>query len=86
MQLQPEQRALRVQDRLIEIDEPDRYKYFEALPRDYEQVPRQQLRPGNKQLDPISPVKEEVLLAPYHSVVDRCVTSNGVRASASRLT
>lgn len=56
---------------LIEVDEPGSYKYFEALHQDYIQMPRQQLGLRNSRLDHMSLVKEEVVIAHYHSVIDR---------------
>ncbi|AFM19850.1 Rieske (2Fe-2S) domain-containing protein [Mycolicibacterium chubuense NBB4] len=56
---------------LTEVDEPGSYKYFEALQQDYEQMPRQQLGLRNNRLDHMSLVREEVVIAHYHSVVDR---------------
>jgi phenylpropionate dioxygenase-like ring-hydroxylating dioxygenase large terminal subunit len=70
MYLPPEHRDAFRAD-LIEVVEPGSYKYFEALQQDYEQMPRQQLGLRNKRLDHMSLVKEEMLLAHYHSVVDR---------------
>ncbi len=55
----------------IDVTEPGEYKYFTALQQDYEQMPRQQLGLRNKQLKHMSLVKEEVVIAHYHSVVDR---------------
>ncbi len=63
-------RRLRSVD-LIEVDEPGSYKYFEALHQDYVQMPRQQLGLRNSRLDHMSLVKEEVVIAHYHSVIDR---------------
>lgn len=56
---------------LVEVDEPGSYPYFEALQQDYEQMPRQQMGLRNKRLEHMSLVREEMLLAHYHSVVDR---------------
>jgi nitrite reductase/ring-hydroxylating ferredoxin subunit len=70
MYLPPEHRDAFTVD-LTEVDEPGTYKYFEALQQDYEQMPRQQLGLRNRRLDHLSLVKEEMLLAHYHSVVDR---------------
>ncbi len=64
---------------LTEVDEPGSYKYFEALHQDYEQMPRQQLGLRNKRLDHMSLVKEDIVVAHYHSVVDRYV-ANGATA------
>ena len=55
----------------IVVDEPGSYKYFEALQQDYEQMPRQQLGPAQRRLDHMALVKEEVVIAHFHSVVDR---------------
>lgn len=56
---------------LIEVDEPGSYKYFEALHQDYVQMPRQQIGLRNSRLGHMSLVKEEVVIAHYHSVIDR---------------
>ena len=56
---------------LTEVDEPGSFKYFEALQQDYEQMPRQQLGLRNSRLDHMALVKEEVVIAHYHSVIDR---------------
>lgn len=56
---------------LIDVDEPGSYKYFEALQQDYEQMPRQQIGLRNRELKQMSLVKEEVVIAYYHSVIDR---------------
>ena len=50
--------------------------YFQAEPlvklqQDYEQMPRQQKGLRNDRLDHMSLVKEEVVIAHFHSVVDR---------------
>ena len=55
----------------IVVDEPGSYKYFEALHQDYVQMPRQQLGLRNDRLDHMSLVKEEVVIAHFHSVIDR---------------
>ncbi|HEY9310802.1 aromatic ring-hydroxylating dioxygenase subunit alpha [Williamsia sp.] len=55
----------------IEVEEPGSFKYFLALQQDYEQMPRQQRGLRNNRLDHMSLVKEEVVIAHYHSVVDR---------------
>ncbi|WP_024801698.1 SRPBCC family protein [Nocardia sp. BMG51109] len=55
----------------IEVEEPGSYKYFLALQQDYEQMPRQQIGLRNDRLEFMSLVKEEVVIAHYHSVVDR---------------
>lgn len=64
----------------IVVDEPGSYKYFEALNQDYEQMPRQQLGLRNDRLDHISLVKEEVVIAHYHSVVDRYMATTKSKA------
>lgn len=56
---------------LIEVDQPGSYKYFEALQQDYEQMPRQQIGLRNNRLEHMSLVKEEVVVAYFHSVLDR---------------
>ncbi len=55
----------------IDVAEPGDYKYFLALQQDYEQMPRQQRGLRNHRLEAMSLVKEEVVIAHYHSVVDR---------------
>lgn len=55
----------------IEVDEPGSYKYFEALQQDYVQMPRQQLGLRNTALEHMTLAKEEVVIAHFHSVVDR---------------
>ena len=70
MYLPPEHRDAFTVD-LIEVDEPGSYKYFEALHQDYVQMPRQQLGLRNNHLDHMTLVKEEVVIAHYHSVIDR---------------
>jgi len=70
MYLPPEMRdAFKAE--LIEVDEPGSYAYFEALQQDYDQMPRQQLGLRNTRLDHMALVREEMLLAHYHSVLDR---------------
>ena len=76
MYLPPEHRDAFQVD-LTEVVEAGSYKYFEALQQDYEQMPRQQLGLRNRRLDHMSLVKEEMLLAHYHSVVDRYM-ANGI--------
>lgn len=63
----------------IEVETPGSYKYFEALQQDYEQMPRQQKGLRNDRLDHMSLVREEVVIAHYHSVVDRYM-SNGAKS------
>lgn len=55
----------------IEVDEPGSHKYFEALQQDYEQMPRQQIGLRNRNLEYLALVKEEVVIAHFHSVLDR---------------
>lgn len=55
----------------IVVEEPGSYKYFEALHQDYVQMPRQQKGLRNDRLDHMSLVKEEVVIAHFHSVIDR---------------
>ena len=64
----------------IVVDTPGSHKYFEALQQDYEQMPRQQKGLRNDRLDHMSLVKEEVVIAHYHSVVDRYIATSGVKA------
>jgi phenylpropionate dioxygenase-like ring-hydroxylating dioxygenase large terminal subunit len=64
---------------LIEVDEPGSYKYFEALHQDYVQMPRQQLGLRNNKLDHMTLVKEEVVVAHFHSVVDRYLSQKGTQ-------
>jgi nitrite reductase/ring-hydroxylating ferredoxin subunit len=56
---------------LIDVQEPGSFKYFEALQQDYEQMPRQQIGLRNARLDHMALVNEEVVIAHYHSVIDR---------------
>ena len=76
MYLPPETRESFEVD-LIEVEEPGSYKYFEALHQDYVQMPRQQLGLRNNRLDHMSLVKEEVVIAHYHSVIDRFMNERG---------
>jgi phenylpropionate dioxygenase-like ring-hydroxylating dioxygenase large terminal subunit len=70
MYLPPEHRdAFRAEP--IVVDEPGSYKYFEALHQDYVQMPRQQRGLRNDRLDHMSLVKEEVVIAHFHTVIDR---------------
>ncbi|MGV9797477.1 aromatic ring-hydroxylating oxygenase subunit alpha [Mycobacterium sp. NPDC003449] len=55
----------------IDVQEPGSFKYFLALQQDYEQMPRQQRGLRNRRLTSMSLVKEEVVIAHYHSVIDR---------------
>lgn len=56
---------------LVDVTEPGSFKYFEALQQDYEQMPRQQIGLRNARLDHMALVNEEVVIAHYHSVIDR---------------
>lgn len=56
---------------LTEVDEPGSYPYFLALQQDYEQMPRQQLGLRNTMLKNLSLVREEVMVASFHSTMDR---------------
>lgn len=55
----------------VEVEEPGSFKYFLALQQDYEQMPRQQRGLRSDGLDYMALVKEEIVIAHYHSVVDR---------------
>jgi nitrite reductase/ring-hydroxylating ferredoxin subunit len=55
----------------IVVDEPGSYKYFEALHQDYVQMPRQQIGLRNTALEYMALAKEEVVIAHFHSVVDK---------------
>ncbi|MFZ2241462.1 MAG: aromatic ring-hydroxylating dioxygenase subunit alpha [Gordonia amarae] len=55
----------------VEVTERGSFPYFLALQQDYEQMPRQQRGLRNERLDHMSLVKEEVVIAHFHSVVDR---------------
>jgi phenylpropionate dioxygenase-like ring-hydroxylating dioxygenase large terminal subunit len=59
----------------VVVDEPGSYKYFLALQQDYEQMPRQQIGLRNDRLEFMSLVKEEIVIAHYHSVIDRYMAS-----------
>lgn len=64
---------------LVDVEEPGEFKYFEALQQDYEQMPRQQRGLRNKALDHLTLVSEEVVVAHFHSVLDRYLAeSSGV--------
>ncbi|ORV46899.1 (2Fe-2S)-binding protein [Mycolicibacter engbaekii] len=67
----PEEFRDAVRAEAIVVDTPGSYKYFEALQQDYEQMPRQQKGLRNTRLSHMSLVKEEVVIAHFHSVVDR---------------
>ncbi|MGU3500802.1 aromatic ring-hydroxylating oxygenase subunit alpha [Mycobacterium sp. C31M] len=55
----------------VDVTEPGSFKYFEALQQDYEQMPRQQRGLRNAALEHMALVNEEVVIAHYHSVIDR---------------
>lgn len=63
----------------IVVDTPGSHKYFEALQQDYEQMPRQQKGLRNDRLDHMTLVKEEVVIAHFHSVVDRHMSNAAKR-------
>lgn len=67
----PEDFREAVRAEAIVVDTPGSHKYFEALQQDYEQMPRQQKGLRNNRLDHMTLVKEEVVIAHFHSVVDR---------------
>ncbi|KUI43045.1 (2Fe-2S)-binding protein [Mycobacterium sp. IS-1590] len=67
----PEEFRDAVRAEAIVVETPGSYKYFEALQQDYEQMPRQQKGLRNDRLDHMSLVKEEVVIAHFHSVIDR---------------
>lgn len=67
----PEERRDAFKAKPIEVEEAGSFKYFLALQQDYEQMPRQQIGLRNKTLQHMSLVKEEVVIARHHSVVDR---------------
>lgn len=61
----------------VEVDEPGSHKYFEALQQDYVQMPRQQIGLRNTTLKHMALVKEEVVIAHFHSVVDKYLRAAG---------
>ena len=61
----------------VVVDEPGSFKYFEALQQDYEQMPRQQIGLRNTALEHMALVKEEVVIAHFHSVVDTYLRAAG---------
>lgn len=67
----PEEHRSAFAAELIDVQEPGSFKYFEALQQDYEQMPRQQTGLRNARLDHMALVNEEVVIAHYHSVIDR---------------
>ena len=70
MWLPPEHRdAFRAE--LIEVAEPGSYEYFLALQQDYEQMPRQQRGLRSNRLTHMALVREEIVIAHWHSVLDR---------------
>ena len=62
----------------VVVDEPGSFKYFEALQQDYEQMPRQQVGLRNTTLEHLALVKEEVVIAHFHSVIDKYLSAAGV--------
>ncbi|WP_165646255.1 aromatic ring-hydroxylating oxygenase subunit alpha [Mycolicibacterium fortuitum] len=64
----------------IVVEEAGSYKYFEALQQDYEQMPRQQIGLRNTALERMALVKEEVVIAHFHSVVDKYLESAGLHS------
>ncbi len=75
MYLPEEHRAAFTAEPLV-VDEPGSYKYFEALQQDYDQMPRQQAGLRNAMLKAMALVREEVVIAHFHSVVDRCLAAS----------
>ncbi|TDC71820.1 aromatic ring-hydroxylating dioxygenase subunit alpha [Actinomadura sp. GC306] len=67
----PEELADQFRAELVDVTEPGSHEYFLALQQDYEQMQRQQAGLRNKRLDHLSLVKEEIVVAHFHSVVDR---------------
>ena len=63
----------------VVVDEPGSFKYFEALQQDYEQMPRQQVGLRNTSLKHMALVKEEVIIAHFHSVVDSYLRAAGIQ-------
>lgn len=61
----------------IVVDEPGSFKYFEALQQDYVQMPRQQIGLRNTSLEHMALVKEEVVIAHFHSVIDKHLAASG---------
>ena len=53
------------------MTEPGSYPYFLALQQDYEQMPRQQKGLRNARLDHMALVREEIVIAHWHRVLDR---------------
>ncbi|NOQ00197.1 SRPBCC family protein [Mycolicibacterium fortuitum] len=64
----------------IVVEEAGSYKYFAALQQDYEQMPRQQIGLRNTALEHMALVKEEVVIAHFHSVVDRYLAAAGAES------
>lgn len=63
----------------IVVDEPGSYKYFEALQQDYVQMPRQQIGLRNTALEYMALAKEEVVIAHFHSVLDKYLNTKETR-------
>ena len=70
MWLPPELRA-QYRAELTEVTEAGTYPYFLALQQDYDQMPRQQRGLRNQKLGYISLAQEELVIARFHSVIDR---------------
>jgi Ring hydroxylating alpha subunit (catalytic domain) len=64
----------------VVVDEPGSFKYFEALNQDYVQMPRQQIGLRNTTLTHMALVKEEVVIAHFHSVLDKYLQAAGAPA------
>jgi nitrite reductase/ring-hydroxylating ferredoxin subunit len=60
----------------VVVDEPGSYKYFEALHQDYVQMPRQQIGLRNRALEYMALAKEEVVIAHFHSVIDKYLAAH----------
>lgn len=74
MYLPEEMKAAFTVDPVV-VDEPGSHKYFEALQQDYDQMPRQQAGLRNSMLTDMALVKEEVVIAHFHSVLDKYLQS-----------
>ena len=68
---------------LVEVSEPGSYEYFLALQQDYEQMPRQQQGLRNLRLTQMALVREEVVIAHWHSVLDRYLAAAGRSPAAN---
>jgi phenylpropionate dioxygenase-like ring-hydroxylating dioxygenase large terminal subunit len=67
----PEEHREAFKAELVEVTEPGSYDYFLALQQDYEQMPRQQKGLRNGALKHMALVREEVVIAHFHAVLDR---------------